>query len=169
MNNLAASYRAAGQTDKALKLFREALALNQKLLELNTVELGPEHPTTLNNLNAVTLSMRAYTRTLAIVEYRMGNFKEAITAANNSLELAMKELKLPSSPYDLAILSMSHFKTGEQGKANEYREKLLEAMELDAYKDNAGHKSFAHEVEELFSSANNDEDDPSPPSEKESE
>ena len=40
MNNLAISYRAAGQNDRALKLLEETLALQK-------AKLGPDHPDTL--------------------------------------------------------------------------------------------------------------------------
>ena len=40
MDNLAVSYHAAGQLDRALKLFEETLALRK-------AKLGPDHPDTL--------------------------------------------------------------------------------------------------------------------------
>jgi serine/threonine protein kinase/tetratricopeptide (TPR) repeat protein len=44
MNNLAESYRAAGQYDRAIKLNEEALALRR-------AKLGPDHPDTLHSMN----------------------------------------------------------------------------------------------------------------------
>ena len=96
-------------------------------------------------------------RTLAAAEFRMGNCKEAIEAALKSLELTPTELNLPGPfPGDFAILSMSHFKLAEKDKAKDYRQKLNEAMKLEVFKDDNDCKSFAAEVEQLFSATASD-------------
>ena len=92
-----------------------------------------------------------YYNTLGAAEYRMGNYEEAIAAAQKSAELLPSELNLPSIyPGDYAILAMSQFKLGEKDKANEYVEKLEEAMKLKAFKDDYDCISFATELRQLL-------------------
>ncbi len=52
MSNLASSYHAAGQNDRALKLFEETLALRK-------AKLGPDHPDTLRSMNNLAVSYYA--------------------------------------------------------------------------------------------------------------
>lgn len=92
-----------------------------------------------------------YYNTLATAEYRMGNYRESIAAALMSVELTPSEMNL-HSPHasDFAILAMSHFKLGEKETANEYRDKLNEALKLDAFKNDQECRSFAKEVATLL-------------------
>ena len=93
-----------------------------------------------------------YYITLATVEFRMGNFKEAIAAASKSIELTPKQEANYDSPFpgDYAILAMSHFNLDEIEKAGEYRRNFNEAMKQDAFKDDEECNSFAAEVGEMF-------------------
>ena len=52
MNNLANSYAAAGQHDRALKLLEETLALRK-------AKLGPDHPDTLTSMNNLAIGYQA--------------------------------------------------------------------------------------------------------------
>ncbi|MDB2686185.1 tetratricopeptide repeat protein, partial [Mariniblastus sp.] len=101
-----------------------------------------------------------YYNTLATAEYRMGNFKNAIAASLKAIKLLSKEAS--PFPRDFAILAMSHFKLGEMDKADEYREKLDEAIKLDIFKDDQECKSFLKEVEDLFDSKSKVERDTVP-------
>ena len=160
--------------------YSEAFALREKVLKLRQNTLGPDHPETIAARNIVMwqkVSSAAsfkefpindieleqfreitkkhpkgmYYNTLGAAEYRMGNYEEAIAAAQKSAELLPSELNLPSIyPGDYAILAMSQFKLGEKDKANEYVEKLEEAMKLKAFKDDYDCISFATELRQLL-------------------
>ena len=56
MDNLATSYAAAGQNDRALKLIEETLALRK-------AKLGPDHPDTLRSMNNLAISYPPPART----------------------------------------------------------------------------------------------------------
>ena len=75
MNNLAASYDAAGQTDRAMKLYEETLALQK-------AKLGPDHPDTLASMSNLAESyaaagqtdraLKLFEETLALQKAKLG-------------------------------------------------------------------------------------------------
>jgi tetratricopeptide (TPR) repeat protein len=75
MNDLAISYRAAGQNDRAVKLLEEMLALKK-------AKLGPDHPETLTSMNDLAIShadagqheraLKLYEETVALRRSRLG-------------------------------------------------------------------------------------------------
>ena len=75
MNNLANSYRDAGQNDRALKLDEETLALRK-------AKLGPDHPDTLMSMNNLAISyaaagqndraLKLFEETLALRKAKLG-------------------------------------------------------------------------------------------------
>jgi serine/threonine protein kinase/Flp pilus assembly protein TadD len=92
----------------------------------------------------------AYHNTLAVAEFRMGNYEAAITAAKISVEKLPKEFNLPSThPGDLAILAMSYHYLGEEAKAKKFRDQMEKAIEMDAFQSDGEAKSFAAEVKKL--------------------
>ena len=95
------------------------------------------------------------------MEYRFGNFEDAISAALISVERTPKEDSRYDSPFagDFAILAMSYFKLNNNEKANVYRDKLKKAMKLDEFKDDEDCLSFLAEVNELFDAPDNEADD----------
>jgi hypothetical protein len=92
-----------------------------------------------------------YFRVLAVADYRIERFEEAIASAQSSIKLMFKrsDVNRPH-PIDLSILATSHLKLGEMEKANEFRKQMEEAMKLEVFKDDEECKSFAAEVAALF-------------------
>jgi hypothetical protein len=89
--------------------------------------------------------------TLAVLEFRMDSYDEAIKAASMSVKFLPEELNLPGPyPDDLAILAISYRKLGNAEQANDYRHQLNEAMKMDAFKNDNECQSYLAEVDEFF-------------------
>lgn len=88
-----------------------------------------------------------YYNTLATAEYRMGNYQGAVDAALMSVELSSPEEIFPGG---YAVLAMSYSELGQTNTANDYRERFIESMKRDAFKNDQECKSFSTEVEKKF-------------------
>ena len=95
-----------------------------------------------------------YYKTLAVAEFRMNHYEEAIAASLKSVELWPKE-RNQASPYpsNLAVLAMCHHKLGNVKKANEYRRQLIDSMKSNAYENDKDCISFLAEANVLFDAA----------------
>jgi hypothetical protein len=167
MNNLAKDYRAAGRHVEASELDEEALRLRQ-------AKLGRDDPRTLQALNdlawrllstgmetriddamikemrrACKLTQHGYAfGTLALAEFRLRNFSEAIEAVHASIEKSPP----PVYPIGLAILAMSHRQLNHKSEQIEFREAFNQAMQSDSFKNDPDCQKFAAELKSLFDS-----------------
>lgn len=93
-----------------------------------------------------------YFNTLAVTEFRAGNYKAAIAASLKSVELTPQQDDRYDSPYpgDFAVLAMSYLLLGDRRNANEYREKFTKAMKLDVFSDDEENLGFLREVNTHF-------------------
>lgn len=101
-----------------------------------------------------------YFNTLGASQYRTGSFRSAIKACQESVEFTPRQFDSPHATA-YAFLAMSHFRLGNKEKAEEFRNKLIEAMELDIFKDDKECLGLVKEVNELFDAGSK------PPSDKE--
>jgi serine/threonine protein kinase len=89
----------------------------------------------------------ALANTLAVVEYRFGNFRRAIDAAQLSLEKLPGEFGLPGPhPADLAIMTLSYRNLGDKEKGDEYLRQFEAAMEHSIYRDDPDSLQFEAEL-----------------------
>jgi serine/threonine protein kinase/tetratricopeptide (TPR) repeat protein len=140
MHNLALLLSLQGKVDEAIKLYEQVLEAQGRVL-------GPEHPATLNVMfdlawlyanasdpkprnapRAVELSKGLVQHSprrpdlwyrLGVVTYRNGDWKNAITALEKSLELAPEE----SVAYNGSFLAMAHWQLGEKETARQWYSK----------------------------------------------
>ncbi len=119
----------------------------------NTAPVSNDEVSQLHHALALYPSGTAF-NTLAVAEYRRGNYEASITAAINSITLTPEERGLPGAhPIDMAVMAMSHFKLGNPVKAGKYREYFERAMSTGYWKDNKACLGFWAEIRETMSAS----------------
>lgn len=167
IDNLATAYEDAGRETEATSLF-------QKAFRLRKAKLGPTSPKTLQSaarfvwalskqippderLDTELLDwMRSACdqteksgnaknfRVLAAAEYRVGNFDNAIAAANRSIGIGQ-----PEHPIDHAILALSHSRSGNGAQAKTHHGLHFQAMKNDEFCMDKDCLAFSAEVVEV--------------------
>ena len=91
-----------------------------------------------------------YQRTLAALEYRMGNWQAAIELIDG---YSKKWPNIAPKPTDLAILAMAHHQIGDAKLAKDYQSKIHAAIKKTSDSQNSAWNSeaFAKEAEALLS------------------
>ena len=87
-------------------------------------------------------------KTLAVAEYRLGNFQQAIATAERAIQSSSKGETTPLEFY--AVLSMSHHRLGNPELANQNRRQMKKLLDAPQYKDNSAARELALEVDTLF-------------------
>ncbi len=166
MSNLADDYEHVGR-------LVESFELQTELLKILQDKFGREHQLTLNEadvlvwrllrspdfatkLEKIVGDFRSQVggsadgqklATLAVAEFRLGNFEAAISSAISSIDSMPNE----TEPVNLAILCMSHFKLGDVEKASEFRDQFNKAMKSGEYDGDADYTLIADELKKLLS------------------
>ena len=95
--------------------------------------------------------MANYMNSLGVAEYRMGNFQDAILAANKSRVALPEQIRLPNEyPVDLGVLAASHFQLGNLKLARKFHKQMNENVQHMQYQSDADCLSFVKEVNELI-------------------
>ena len=91
--------------------------------------------------------------TLALSEFRMGNYLEAIVASNISIEKLPRELGLPAPfPGDYGVIAASHLMLGEKAEAQKFRAMMAEGFKSKRFRNDADCVRLVKEVNKLFAS-----------------
>ena len=94
-----------------------------------------------------------YMNTLALSEFRMGNYLEAIAASNISIEKLPRELGLPAPfPGDYGVIAASHLMLGEKAEAQKFRAMMAEGFKSKRFRNDADCVRLVKEVNKLFAS-----------------
>ncbi len=167
MQIVADSYAALGRSNDAVKHYEELLAEWEKKLGPNHRQLAPR----LNSLawllavspdaqlrdprRAVALAERAvklepeigaWWQTLAMSQYRNGNWNAAIAASDKSISLGNEQ---DDRCLDWFLLAMAHWQKGDKDEASRWYNQAIEWMG----KNSAGHqrlKAFQAEADQLM-------------------
>ena len=144
---------AKGDRDRVILLSKDATTLNNQAWQLVTGAEKLRDPA-----RALTLIQQAlqrepnnahYLNTLGVVQYRNGQYSEAVITLEKSLAMSKGE----SDAFDLFFLAMCHAKLGDNARAKECFNRAVRWMEAKKNLD-AAHaqelKAFRAEAEEVL-------------------
>ena len=146
-----------GQLDETVVLYQKASELDPRNGELHNSlawSLAADAPAELRDIpRAVEFAKRAvelnpdqhsYWNTMGVVQYRAGNWKDALRSLTKSMELGNG-----GDSYDWFFLAMAHWQLGEKERAREWYDKA-EAYRKEKQPANQELQRFGEEAQVLF-------------------
>ena len=111
---------------------------------------------------AVQLAPRsaAFVNTLAVVQYRLGHFANALKNFDKSIQMQTETTKRPDIVVDLVFMVMCHLRLGDQKTAVQLREKVRRQVQGRKVDPDSDEAHFIKEMEAMFATPDASEDSP---------